>query len=138
MSMKYAVRYYSRSGNTKKLADAAADVLGVQAESVSEPLTDDVDVLFLGASIYWAGIDKQVKKFLEAPGAKVGSVIALSTAALVESGYSQVRSAAEKHGLTVDDREFHCAGSFKALHAGKPDEEDLARLRQFVSEIISE
>lgn len=138
MIMKYAVRYYSRSGNTKKLADAAADVLGVKAESVSEPLTEDVDVLFLGASIYWAGIDKQVKKFLEAPGANIGSVIVLSTAALVESGYSQVRSAAEKQGLNVDDREFHCAGSFKALHAGKPDEDDLAQLRQFVTEVISD
>lgn len=136
MIMKYAVRYYSRSGNTKKLADAAAEVLGVQAECVSEPLKEDVDVLFLGASIYWAGIDKQVKKFLEAPGAKIGSVIILSTAALMESGYSQIRSAAEKQGLKVDDREYHCAGSFKALHAGKPDEDDIAKLRHFVTEVV--
>ena len=30
--MSVAVRYYSRSGNTKKLADAIAEVAGVEAK----------------------------------------------------------------------------------------------------------
>ena len=32
--MKIAVRYYTRSGNTEKLAKAIAEAVGVQAESV--------------------------------------------------------------------------------------------------------
>ena len=136
--MKYAVRYYTRSGNTKKLADTAAQILAVPAETVEKPLEEDVDILFLGASIYWAGVDKQVKQFLADPGAKVGSVIVLTTSALIESGYPQIRSAAEKQGLVVDDREFHCTGSFKAMHAGKPDENDLEQLRRFVAGIIDD
>lgn len=31
--MKYAVRYYTKSGNTKRLADAIAGELGVEASS---------------------------------------------------------------------------------------------------------
>ena len=46
--MKIAVRYFSRGGNTKKLADAIAKAVGVDAETTSVPLTEDVDILFLG------------------------------------------------------------------------------------------
>ena len=34
--MKYAVRYYTKTGNTKKLADAIAKELGVESLPVSE------------------------------------------------------------------------------------------------------
>ena len=44
--MKYAIRYYSKSGNTKKLADAISEVLDVPAYDLSHELTEDVDVLF--------------------------------------------------------------------------------------------
>ena len=50
--MKIAVRYYTRSGNTQKLAEAVAAAVGVEALPVSEPLTEPVDVLFLGCSYY--------------------------------------------------------------------------------------
>ena len=44
--MKAAVRYYTRSGNTQKLADAVAAVIGVRAETTDVPVTEPVDVLF--------------------------------------------------------------------------------------------
>ena len=48
--MNVAVRYYSRSGNTKALADAMARAAGVSAISVDAPeakLDEPVDVLFI-------------------------------------------------------------------------------------------
>lgn len=36
--MKVAVRYYTRGGNTKKLADAISKALGVPAQTTSVPL----------------------------------------------------------------------------------------------------
>ena len=44
--MKVAIRYYTRGGNTKKLADAIAEAIGVEAKTTAEPLTEDVDILF--------------------------------------------------------------------------------------------
>lgn len=35
--MKYAVRYYTKTGNTKRLAEAVAKELGVEALSISRP-----------------------------------------------------------------------------------------------------
>ena len=36
--MTFAVRYYTKTGNTKKLAMAMAAVLGVEALPISEPV----------------------------------------------------------------------------------------------------
>ena len=39
-------------------------------------------------------------------------------------------------GIPLSHREFHCKGSFKALHKGKPDEGDLRAVRQFARDVI--
>lgn len=49
--MKFAVRYYTKTGNTKRLAEAIAKELGVEALPISEPVEDAVDYLFLGISL---------------------------------------------------------------------------------------
>ena len=36
--MTYAVRYYTKTGNTKRLAEAIAKELGVEALPISEPV----------------------------------------------------------------------------------------------------
>ena len=43
--MKYAVRYYTKTGNTKRLADSIARTLGVEALPISEPVDEAVDLL---------------------------------------------------------------------------------------------
>ena len=51
--MGVAVRYYSRSGNTKAVAEAIAKAAGVKAVSVDQKdaaLKEPVDVLFIGGS----------------------------------------------------------------------------------------
>ena len=42
--MKLAVRYFTRSGNTKRLAEAVTRALGQQALDVSHPLSEGVDL----------------------------------------------------------------------------------------------
>ena len=46
--MKAAVRYYTKGGNTRKVAEAMAEAIGVEAKSIDFPLEEKVDVLFLG------------------------------------------------------------------------------------------
>lgn len=133
--MRVAIRYYTQTGNTKKLADAIAAELGVDAKSIGSPLEEDVDVLFLCNSVYWAGVDGKVKKFLKSPGAKIGQLVNVSTAALIESTYGQMKKLAADAGIPLSEREFHCKGSFKALHKGKPDDADIRAVTQFAREI---
>ena len=85
--MKVEIRYYTRSGNTKKLAEAIAKAVGVKARTVDEPLKEDVDILFLGSSVYAYGVDDSVKKFISNIDVRIGKVVNFSTAALIKSTY---------------------------------------------------
>ncbi|WP_407374273.1 flavodoxin family protein [Methanobrevibacter sp.] len=135
--MKIAIRYYTKTGNTKKLADAIAEVCNVEAKTVDEPLTEDVDVLFLGSAIYAAGIDKSIKEFLQNINVNVGCIYNFSSAALIESTFGQVKKEAEANGLKISDDEFHCRGAFKLIHRGRPNEKDLNDIKEFAKRIIN-
>ena len=62
--MNIQVRYLSKSGNTKKVAEAIAEEVGIIAQSITEKDSKDIDILFLGGAIYWAGVDSELKKFI--------------------------------------------------------------------------
>lgn len=132
--MKIAVRYYSQSGNTKKLADVIANTLGIKSFTVDKAINEKVDILFLGASVYWGGIDKNMKQFIDSLSPKmVGKVVVFSTSALKENAYSEMKNKLQKKGITVENRNFYCKGQFKILHKNKPNEEDLKRVQEFAN-----
>ena len=62
--MKVAVRYYTKTGNTEKLAKAVADAVGAEALPISEPIDEPVDLLFLGNSYYAFSIDPEVRDYV--------------------------------------------------------------------------
>lgn len=134
--MKTAVRYYSRGGNTEKLAKAIAEAVGVEALTTEVPLSEDVDILFLGSSVYAYGVDDSVKKFIAGNRAKIGKVVNFSTAALIRSTYKQVSRLLEEKNIPMAKEEFYCRGSFGPMHKGKPDAEDLKKAAEFAKKIV--
>lgn len=137
--MKYAVRYYTKTGNTKKLADAIAKVLGVEALPLSEPVQEKVDLLFLGNSYYAFSIDPEVRDFVSSlDKEKVGKIVNFGSAAMLNSTYKKVKATAAKVGIPMLEKEFHCKGEFKGLHKGRPNEEDLKAAAEFAKNIMEE
>lgn len=134
--MKIAIRYYTKTGNTKKLAEAISQVVNVEAKTVDEPLTEDVDILFLGSAVYAAGIDGKIKEFIRNIDVNVGEVVNFSSAALIESTYGQVKKEVEAKGIKMSENEFHCRGAFKFVHRGRPNEKDLKDVQEFAKGII--
>ena len=134
--MKIAVRYYTRTGNTKKLAEAVAKEAGVKALPITEPLTEDIDTLFLANSVYAASLAGDVKKFIANIDVKVGEVVNISSAAIIESTYAQVKSIVEKSGLKMSEHEYHCRGQFTLMHRGRPNTKDLQDAVTFVKEYL--
>lgn len=133
--MTYAVRYYTKTGNTKRLAEAMAKELGVEALPISEPVNEAVDYLFLGNSYYAFNIDPEVKAFVASlDKAKIGKIVNFGSAAMLNSTYKKVKAEADKAGVAMDDKEFHCKGEFKGLHKGRPNESDIAAAVQFVKQ----
>lgn len=124
--MKTAVRYFSKSGNTKKLADAIASVAGTEALDVTQPLPEKVEVLFLGASVYWGGISPEVKTFIRSlESGRVGKAVVFSTSAMAQRAFPQIKKELAKAGIAVAEDNFYCRGEFLAMHKGRPDAKDL-------------
>ena len=135
--MKTAVRYYTKNGNTKRLAEAVAKAVGVEALPISVPVTEQVDILFLGNSYYAFSIDPEVKKFISTLNRdKVGKIVNFGSAAMLNSTWKKVKAEADKAGIPMDEREFHCRGEFKGIHKGRPNEEDLKAAADFSRKII--
>ena len=136
--MKYAVRYYTKTGNTKKLAEAVAGALGVEALPISEPVTEPVDILFLGNSYYAFSIDPEVRKFIQSlDKEKVGSIANFGSAAMLNSTYKKVKAEADKVGIPMQEKEFHCRGEFKGIHKGRPNEVDVASAVAFAKSFVT-
>ncbi|MCM1545553.1 MAG: flavodoxin [Clostridiales bacterium] len=136
--MKIEVRYYSRSGNTQKLAEAIAEQAGCTARDLSVPVDGHIDLLFLGASVYAGGIDKKVMEFIPLLNKDtVGSVAVFSTSALAERAYPQIKKELEKKGVTVLDKNFYCRGKFMLFHRGRPNDNDIVEVKSFASNLIS-
>ena len=134
--MKVAVRYYTKTGNTKRLAEAVAKAAGVEALPISTPVNEPVDILFLGNSYYAFSIDPEVRAFVAGLSKdKVGRIVNFGSAAMLNSTYKKVKTEADKVGIPMMEKEFHCKGEFKGLHKGKPDEEDLKAAAEFARNI---
>ena len=109
--MTVAVRYHSRSGKTKAVAEAIADATGVEAVSVAAPgaaLDGHVDVLFVGGALYAYGLDKNLFSYLGAPDAdKVGKAVLFSTSWLSKHALDLMRRALESRGIAVEDETLY-------------------------------
>ena len=135
--MTYAVRYYTKTGNTKRLAEAVGKELGVEALPLSEGINEKVDILFLGNSYYAFNIDPEVKQFIASLNKdQVGKIVNFGSAAMLNSTYKKVKAEADKVGIPMDEREFHCRGEFKGIHKGKPDENDLKAAGDFARQFL--
>ena len=135
--MKIAVRYYTKTGNTKRLAEAIGEAVGAEALPISTPVSEAVDILFLGNSYYAFSIDPEVRNFIKGlDKSKVGKIVNFGSAAMLNSTYKKVKAEADKVGVPMDDREFHCKGEFKGIHKGKPDETDMKAAADFARKIV--
>ena len=109
--MNVAVRYYSRSGNTRKVAEHIANAAGVDAISVdasNAALNEKVDVLFIGGALYAYGIDDNLKKYLkELSGDKVGKAVVFSTSWLSKHALDLIKSGLAEKGIPVESETLY-------------------------------
>ena len=81
--MEIAVRYCSRTkfGNTRRIAEAIADGIGVKAVSISDEkkLNKKVDILFLGGAPYANIMAPELKEYAEKLDLRMVSKVVLFT-----------------------------------------------------------
>lgn len=136
--MNIAIRYYTRSGNTKKLAYAVAEAVSVEAKDITIPLSEKVDILFLGSSYYAFDADDAVKQFITDNRDNIGKIVCFGTSAMMKSMRKPIVKVAESVGVTVADEEFHCRGQFGKIHNGRPNEKDKEDIKRFATAILAD
>lgn len=109
--MKAAVRYYSRSGNTRAVAEAIAKASGVFAVSVDQDnaaLTEPVDVLFIGGALYAYGLDSHLKGYLKTLRKEdAKKAVVFSTSWLSRHSVDLIRKGLAEAGIPVADEYFY-------------------------------
>lgn len=130
--MKTAIRYHSKFGHSKMMADVIAGVAGVTPATVSAPIVECVDILFLGAGIFLGKVDKSVSSFIEnLDPSKVKCVALFGSSAIIDSPVPQMRKKLEARGIAVAERSFSCKGAMGPVFSGHPDKDDLSALKKF-------
>ena len=128
---KFGVRYFSRTGHTKQIAEAMAEELGCEAVPTSERIRGYTDTLFLGGAIYAGKIDESVKGFsTRLERRNVGKIILFGDAAIGDP-CTKIRKLLSEKGFLAETETFTCKGSFKFIAKGHPNAEDLENARTF-------
>ena len=136
--MNIEVRFFSRSGNTKKVADAIAKAAGLQAKDCGMPISEQVDVLFLGGSVYGGGIDKSLREFIENLDQKNIKCAALfGTSAIAKNPYKEMEKMLLQKNIPIAQQRFYCRGAFTIMHRGRPNAADLKQAAEFAVNVIN-
>jgi len=97
--MNIAVRYQSRGGNTKTVAEAVAKAAAARAESIDVPLNGPVDLLFIGGGIYGFNMDKSLKEYLKGVTPDTAKAIAVFSTGGSMSVAKKITAALKENGV---------------------------------------
>ena len=130
--MNIKVRYFSRSGNTKLLADAIAKGLNVEAisvDSTDSQITDNTDILFIGGALYAYGLDKKLKEYLSnIDGSKIRRSVVFSTSWLSKHSIDLIKNSLRSKGINVDEEYIYAKN--------KPSDEFLKKVESDVKKYL--
>ena len=130
--MRITVRYYSRSGNTKAVAEAIAKAAKVEAVSVDRneaPIKEPVDVLFIGGALYAYGIDANLKDYLVTLKKEdVKKAVVFSTSWLSKHAIVLIKNCLAEAGIPVAEEFFYVRG--------KPGEDKLKDATEFARKFL--
>ena len=108
--MKKAVRYYSRLGSTKTIAEAIAQGAGVRAVSITEEpeLSEPVDVLFLGGAPYANIMAPELRAYAgRLKPEMVGKIVLFTTSNWSRRTVLALKKLLRTKGIAVADEYFY-------------------------------
>lgn len=130
--MKAAVRYYSRSGKTKEVAEYLAEAAGVETVSVDSKnagLSEPADVLFIGGALYAYGLGKNLDSYLDSlDSTKVKKAVLFSTSWISKHALDLMRRKLTDKGIEVDEKTLY----FKSREAAAGRQKAQAFAKQFL------
>ena len=130
--MKVQVRYYSRSGNTKVLADAIAKGANVKAVSIDDDnalIDEETDILFIGGALYAYGLDNKIKKYIsELDANNIKNAIVFSTSWISKHSVDLLKKELAKKNIDVSEEYIY--------YKNKPNSNELKEAAETTKKIL--
>ena len=134
--MRIDVRYFSKNGNTKKLAEAIDNAVGAEAKNVDQPLEKYADIVFLGSSVYGGKPDPAVVKFIADNARSIGKIVVFGSACTGKSTFPAIKSAAAGQAVKTAEMFFQCRGQFLFFNKNRPNDQDCADAAEFAKKQV--
>ena len=134
--MRIEVRYYSKNGGTKKLAEAIGKELGTEVKTVDVKLEKYADVVFLGSSVYGGKPDPAVTKFIADNAKNIGKIVVFGSACTKKSTFPAIKSAAAGSAVKTAEMFFQCKGEWLFFNKGRPNDQDCRDAADFAKKQI--
>ena len=139
--MKAQVVYYSRTGNTKKVAEAIAEAVGCTAESVDTCRVDEpVDVLFLGGAVYATyqhGYHPAIRQFLKDQDSRKVKKVAVFVTFAFSDSIGKLEDLVKSAGFVLASEKFACKGKFLFWNLRRPDKNALQKAKEFAKRMTT-
>ncbi len=129
------VVYYSKGGHTRKIANAIADELEVQAVDVKEQQPDPAkaDMLIVGSGTYGGKSGPEIINFLNAlaPVANKKAACFSTCAGNTEAVIAEMTTILKAKGYTMVEC-FNCLGQFALFkNRGRPNADDVQKAKEY-------
>lgn len=108
--MIVAIRYFSKLGHTKDIAEAMGEELDIKAISITdEPiLNEKVDILFLGGAPYANVMDNKLRTYAKSLKKElVGKVILFTTSNWSRRTVKSLKKIIDNIGIEVEEEYFY-------------------------------
>jgi flavodoxin I len=129
----------SRGGNTRKIADAIAEEMGIKAGDVTTSPPEDAKILFLGSGTYGGKPGEAMMKFIGSGNFSGSKVAIFGTSASVAGGQKMIDAMTDilKQKVTTILGSYHCRGKMFLVNRGHPNKEELDNARKFAREMLN-
>lgn len=135
--MKTGIIYYSKTGHSKKIAQAISTALQIKAEDIkANPDLNNMDLLFIIGGIYAGKSDPVMLDYIKKiENSKVKKVALITSCSTNKTKQVLVRETLEKNHVEVLSEEFICKGSFLIMSYGHPNETDIMDAVSFAKKV---
>jgi flavodoxin I len=129
----FEIIYFSRGGNTRKVAEAIASELGISAKDIGTAgIVSQETFIFLGSGNYGGKPAREVTDFIE-KNCHQGRKVAVFGTSAGDNGkeVAAIEKLLVKRGAKISGG-FHCPGKFLFfIRRGHPNENDIKKAREW-------
>lgn len=125
--MKTAVIYATKSGHSKKIADAIAKELATTSYDVKQnPSIDAIDLLYIVGGIYGSQSAPELLDYIRSlDNSKVKETVLITSCVSRKIKQEEARRILTEKNILVKEEEFVCQGSFLFIGRKHPDAADI-------------